>query len=148
MNGFILMLQENISGIVAVLAGGNILLIVSTIIRTFSQRNLNRSFDAFKEGAAGLLNKNMTVEQTIGSFTGVITDVKGSVKTLSEEIKALDVTTLYQMLNETIRELETVKAALDFKDEMIAAYNKDMYDIKLKLMQLEGASGYIETKVK
>lgn len=148
MNEFILMIEENIAAITAALAGGNILIIAATIIRTFSQRSLNRSFDMFKEGAQGLVNKSMTIDQVTRNFTDVVTNVKGSVDRLTTQIGDLDFNNVYTLLQQTVSELNVVKEALDYKDKLIESYQKDMHDIRIRMMQLEGKSGYPEAKVK
>lgn len=148
MNEFILLIEENIAAITAALAGGNILIIAATIIRTFSQRNLNRSFDLFKEGASGLINTNTSVKDAVNKLSNVSTNVIGSVEVLSAQITELDFEKTFQLLQKTVMELQIVKESLAYKDTLIEAYQKDMHDIRVRLMELEGKSGYPEAKVK
>lgn len=148
MNEFILFIESNLSAIIAALAGGNILIVAATVMKTFSQRNLNRSFELFKEGAQGLVNKSMTIDQVTRNFTDVVTNVKGSVEVLSAQISELDFEKTFQLLQQTMMELQIVKESLAYKDTLIESYQKDMHDIRIRMMQLEGKSGYPEAKVK
>lgn len=147
MNEFILLIESNISAIIAALAGGNILIVAATVIRTFSQRNLNRSFETFNEGASGLIKTNTSVEQVVNNLSNVATNVKGSVEVLSAQITELDFEKTFQLLQQTVMELQIVKESLAYKDTLIESYQKDFHDISIRLMQLEGKSGYSSTKV-
>jgi hypothetical protein len=148
MTEFIQLIESNIVAILTAFTGGNIVLAAATVLRTFSQRSLNRSFDLFKEGAKGLVDKNTTIEGAVRNFTGVITEVKGSIERLTVQVNNLDTTTMFDTLERTLRDLEVVKQALDYKDKLIEAYQKDLHSISIRLMQLEGKSGYPEVKVK
>lgn len=147
MNDFISFVQSNISAIIATLAGGNILVVAATVIKTFSQRNLNRSFELFKEGASGLIKTNTSVEQVVTNLANVTTNVKGSVDVLSSQISDLDFKKTFQLLQQTLMELNVVKESLAYKDTLIESYQKDFHDISIRLMQLEGKSGYPSKKV-
>lgn len=147
MNEFISFIENNISGLLAAFAGGNILIIAATVVKTFSQRSLNRSFELFKEGAAGLIKTNTSVEQVVTNLANVTTNVKGSVDVLSSQISELDFKKTFQLLQQTLMELNVVKESLAYKDKLIESYQKDFHDISIRLMQLEGKSGYPSKKV-
>lgn len=141
------MIESNISALVAGLTGVNILLAAATVIRTFSQRNLNRSFETFNEGSRGLIKQNTSVEQAVNKLSNVSTNVIGSVEVLSGQIEKLDFEKTFQLLQQTVMELQIVKESLAYKDTLIEAYQKDFHDISVRLMELEGKSGYPSTKV-
>jgi len=144
MQEFILFIESNIVALLSVLTGGNIVLIAATVVKTFSQKNLNRSFDLFRAGTQGMLNTNKSVEQLLGGMNGVVRDVKNSVEVLTEQVKALDTTKMFEVLEQSVRELETLKKVIEIKDELIESYQKDFHAIAVKIQELEGRSGYTD----
>lgn len=141
------MIESNISAIVAGLTGVNILIAAASVVKIFSQRNLNRSFETFNEGATGLIKTNTSAKDAVNKLSNVSTNVIGSVEVLSGQIEKLDFEKTFQLLQQTVMELQIVKESLAYKDTLIEAYQKDFHDISVRLMELEGKSGYPSTKV-
>ena len=52
-------IRENIMLVIAALGTGNLVVAAASIVKAFSQRTLNKTFDAMTNGAKGLLDTNV-----------------------------------------------------------------------------------------
>lgn len=148
---FLNLIQENILSIIAALSAGNILVFIASIVKVFSQKNLNKAFEMFSLGskdlveqAKGLLDKNIDIETKVKLLTDAINQIETTIKTLAEEVQKLNSTELFEQLATSLKELETIKATIDYKDKLIEAYQADIQQIRIELMKLEGKGGYDE----
>lgn len=139
------MIEEHAVAFIAMFGGINIFVGASTVIKTFSQKKLNQSFDAFRNGGAVFENLVGKSDNIISKFEGTF-DNLGDFKDIGNEI----IKAVHELLNDSalselrsgITALLDIKEAIDFKDKLIETLAKDLSDIQLKLSEIEGVGGY------
>ena len=128
--------------VIAALGTGNLVVAAASIVKAFSQRTLNKTFDAMTNGAKGLLDTNVSLEKKVAGMVDTYNNVKGTIEDLKGEIVKLNTDGILEELRKSFKELEVYKEALDYKDAIIEAYQRDLTAIKVALMNIEGKGGY------
>lgn len=150
------LIKEYALVIVGALGVTNLLAIAATVLRHFSHKKMNNAFDIFNSGAKmsvetiEKLSRGVNVlADTVKGIHEVLNCLETTISDLSTRINELETNSILTDLQKSLLDLETVKQALNYKDEAIDAYAKDMYKIRVALNTLNGSGGYddiLETK--
>lgn len=129
-------IQQYALPIIAALGGSNILVMVASIIKAFNQKALNKSFEKFNVGA--VLNQNTAdlVKGKVQELSGRLDGYADKIEEFANDLQNIKSEELFDKLKEGLMDLETVKLALDMKDQMIESYGRDIREIKAALEAL------------
>ena len=133
MNEFI---QQYALPIIAALSGSNILVMVASFIKAFNQKTLNKSFEKFNVSA--VLNQNTAdlVKGKVLEMSDRLDGYANKIEEFANDLQNIKSEELFDKLKEGLMDLETVKLALDMKDQMIESYGRDIREIKAALEAL------------
>lgn len=138
-------IKDNIAVVIAAFGGLNIVLAVSTIMRTFSQRRMNNNFDLFNLGTKKyekLADDSKQVFDEIKNSFGGLKEFKQTATDFKKLVDELLTDSSLQEIKEALKDLSIMREALDFKDNLIKTYSTDLKDIKLVLMEIKKAGGF------
>lgn len=135
-------INENIGPILSIFSGSSLLVAISSIVKAFSQKNLNTAFEKLTSNI-NLQGSNTSMLSTaITHLFSEVDNLKEGIEKVIKFANDIDLEGLKSSLKATLEELETYKAILAVKDDLISSYKKDIHDIKIMLIEAKGGSGY------
>lgn len=130
------LIQQYALPIIAALGGSNLLVMAASIIKAFNQKTLNKSFEKFNVSA--VLNQNTAdlVKGKVLEMSDRLDGYANKIEEFANDLQNIKSEELFDKLKEGLMDLDTVKLALDMKDQMIESYGRDIREIKAALEAL------------
>ena len=130
------LIEEHALAIIAALGGTNILIFAASMVKVFTQKNLNKTFDHFKSTVVTSAEVSSSIDSKINVVTSQINTQLNQINKIANDLQNIKSEELFEKLKDGLMDLETVKLALAMKDELIEAYGKDIREIKAALIDL------------
>ena len=134
-----------------VLGGGITVVTATTIIRTVSQKALNRKFDKLSKSidlasisAKGIEDAKIIAQESYANAQKLVSDNQKVMSTKFEEVdsKISNLTEnvlkddILNRLDDKLKAVEEYKQTIELQQDTISKYAKDMYDVKVELERL------------
>ena len=136
-------IKEYAVAIIAGLGGIGVVGTIINLVKTFSQKTLNKSFETFKRSTdlieSNSANLAVNVRDLTVNISKLFEDLKKAIsemEELKELITILQSDSLLTEIKEGLLELDVVKQSIDMKDELLETFAKEMTKIKEELEKI------------
>lgn len=137
-------ISENTAAIVSIFGGSSLLIMASSIIKSFSQRKLNKAFDLFNMNT---MTQKLNIEKYTNEINNITKKLDSEVSHLMDfiivltnkidELKDNIGDNILKELDNELKHLSTITQEIELKDNLITNLNREIKQINIKLQKIE-----------
>lgn len=144
MNEFLNLLNENIGAIVALFGSSSAIVAISSVVKSFSQKKLNKSFEDFtnKTNLSNFINNKLLdrVDKLMLEFMHVFE----GFKLIKEYIEEIDFERLFKEISKNENKIKNINELIERISDKTTYYEDIIEKIFIKIKQDRGEGGLIE----
>ena len=136
-------IKEYAVAIIAGLGGIGVVGTIINLVKTFSQKTLNKSFETFKRSTdlieSNSANLAVNVRDLTTNIANLFEDLKKAItemEELKELIQILQSDSLLTEIKDGLLGMDVIKQSIDMKDVLLETFGKEMTKIKEELEKI------------
>lgn len=136
------LIRDNALLIISAIGTVNLIQAGAMIVKSFSQKKLNKTFDKFNAGASALYSNANDISGQLQEFKKSYNELQTAIILLSVEITEFTEKAITNELTSALGQVDLIRQTLNSNSELIDAYAKDMHAIRIALNTIDGRGGY------